>query len=1138
MAIHVALKHQTTYTYDREVGIGPQIVRLKPAAHCRTPILSYSLKVEPQDHFVNWQQDPHGNYLARLVFEKPAKKLDITVELVAELAVYNPFGFFVESCAEHYPFSYDKASRRELLPYLAKRKAGPFLTEFLQKVSDKKIRSIDYLVALNTLVQNEISYTIRMEPGVQTPEETLRNKSGSCRDSAWLLCQVLRHKGLAARFVSGYLIQLKPDVKSLDGPSGSEVDFTDLHAWTEVYFPGAGWIGLDPTSGLLAGEGHIPLACTPEPSSAAAISGAVDECECTFDFNMTVQRIFESPRVTKPYTEQQWSTIDALGEEVDRRLKQGDVRLTMGGEPTFVSIDDRDGEEWESVAVGPTKRALSSKLVRRLRERFAPGGLLHFGQGKWYPGESLPRWAYGCYWRKDGVPMWENMDLVAEENKDYLVTDEDSAEFISALATRLDLDTNCIIPAYEDAWYHMWKERRLPSNVDPLKSNLKNKEERDRMAEIFKQGLNKVVGHTLPIRRQEKNEGDAWVTGDWFLRDDSLFLLPGDSPMGLRLPLDSLPWVKASDYPHIYDPDLMQRFPPLPPKALRSRQAFLAAGAGAGSAMNARQIAEQQLRKFSYGQIREQELRPQSQQLRERKVDLTKTRPGQQQSAPWIVRTALCIEPRAGKLHVFMPPLESLEDYLDLVSAVEETAEYLNTPVLLEGYAPPADPRLQVLKVTPDPGVIEVNVQPAESWREMVDITQGVYEDAHQTRLGTEKFMVDGRHTGTGGGNHIVMGGSTPAESPFLRRPDVLRSLINYWHNHPSLSYLFSGLFVGPTCQAPRIDEARNDSLYEMEIAFNQIPDKGNTPPWLVDRVFRNLLTDVSGNTHRSEFCIDKLFDPGSPTGRLGLLELRSFEMPPHERMSLTQQLLMRALISEFWNKPYRQPLVPWGTELHDRFMLPHFVRQDFQDVTDDLNQAGLAFQNEWFDPHFEFRFPRHGEAAYKEINMELRHALEPWHVLGEEGAAGGSVRYVDSSVERVQLKVQGLTNTRYALLCNGRRVPLHSTGTNGEFVAGVRYRAWQPPSCLHPSIPVQSPLIFDLLDSWNNKTVAGCAYHVAHPGGQSYDTFPVNSYEAEARRLGRFFPYGHTPGSAQAPRLEKSEYFPYTLDLRTFHTA
>ncbi|MGD0297635.1 MAG: transglutaminase family protein [Bryobacteraceae bacterium] len=1101
MAVHVALNHKTLYRYDRPVILGPQVVRLRPAPHCRTPILSYSLKVRPQKHFINWQQDPQSNYLARLVFPEPANELFVEVDLVAEMAVFNPFDFFLEN-AEHYPFAYDTATAQELRPYLETKPAGPKLSAFLAGVPRGSTRTIDFLVALNQRVQQEIAYVTRMEHGVQTSEETLNLRSGSCRDSAWLLVEILRHLGLAGRFVSGYLIQLQADVKPLEGPAGPSADFTDLHAWAEVYLPGAGWVGLDPTSGLLAGEGHIPLACTPDPGSAAPISGVLSAAKTEFSHEMTVQRIYETPRVTKPYTESQWREIETLGHLVDGDLKTGDVRLTMGGEPTFISLDDPDGAEWTTAALGPAKRRQAVELLGRLRDHFAPHALLHFGQGKWYPGEPLPRWAFGCYWRKDGVAIWEDAGLIGESGEDYGYSSEDALKFLTALSRRLQVDVSFTIAAYEDVFYYLWKERRLPVNVDPLDPKLEDPIERRRVARLFEQGLQKAVGYVLPLRRIPTRSGSPrWTSQPWFLASKQMFLIPGDSPVGYRLPFESLPWTKPEDVAYSYEPDPFERRSSLPAKPERKRYLFS---------------------------------EPTFTDDAEPPADHAKP-PEKGESAAWISRPALCIEPREGKLFVFMPPVEYLADYLDLVAAIEDTAAHLKMPVLLEGYAPPSDPRIAVLKVTPDPGVIEVNVQPVASWDELVRNTTALYDLARQTRLGTEKFMLDGQHTGTGGGNHVVIGGPTAEDSPFLRRPDLLRSLVGYWHNHPSLSYLLSGMFIGPTSQHPRVDEARTDSIYELEIAFDQIPDKGApaVPPWLVDRVFRHLLTDLTGNTHRAEFCIDKLYSPESAALRLGLVELRAFEMPPHARMSLTQQLLVRALIAHFWRNPYRRKLVWWGTTLHDRFLLPHFVQLDWEDVVADLREAGYAFEKDWFAPHFEFRFPLIGSITRRGMRLELRHALEPWHVLGEETSGSATVRNVDSSVERLQVKITGVTDSRYVVLCNGRRVPLHATGERGEFVAGVRYRAWQPPSCLHPNIPVHTPLVFDIVDTWSGRAIGGCEYHVTHPGGRAHETFPVNASEAESRRLARFRDIGHTPGTIAVPDEERNPEFPLTLDLR-----
>ncbi|MDB6045544.1 MAG: hypothetical protein JWM63_4095 [Gammaproteobacteria bacterium] len=1142
MSIHVALNHVTHYRYDRLITLSPQIVRLRPAPHCRTRILSYSLRVEPAEHFVNWQQDPQANYLARLTFPEKTRELRIAVDLVAEMAVLNPFDFFLEPYARQFPFAYEATEQRELAPYLTKLASTQLFAEFLNSIPREHASLIDFLVDINMRLSRDVGYLIRMQPGVQTPEETLEEASGSCRDSAWLLVQLLRHLGLAARFVSGYLVQLTADVKSLDGPSGPTTDFTDLHAWCEVYLPGAGWIGFDPTSGLLAGEGHIPLACTPEPSSAAPVSGLVEESEVEFEHTMAVQRIWEAPRVTKPYSEEQWEAVERLGHAVDADLKALDVRLTMGGEPTFVASDDPDGAEWNTAALGETKRVRAAELYHRLKEQYAPTGLMHFGQGKWYPGEPLPRWSLNCFWRRDGAPIWENPDLYADESTNYGVTEAMAERFLAGVASRLGLSPAFVFAAYEDAFYYIWRERRLPVNVDPFESRLEDAVERTRLARVFERGVDRAVGHVLPVSRNAR--GTAWQTGPWFLRQERCYLVPGDSPLGLRLPLDSLPWVKAEDYPYVSQPDPSQTFPPLPRPATIRQQLREAGDLRASLAEAAVRSGHADTFTTSAaggdyrGAVTQNATRGDSANdvTGARDTDVPTLRaPLPRESAAEITRTALCAEPRNGVLYIFMPPASRLEEYLELVAAVEATAAALSQPVILEGYEPPRDPRLNSFRVTPDPGVIEVNIHPSGSWDELVGRTTHLYEAARLSKLTSEKFMLDGRHTGTGGGNHFVLGGATTGDSPFLRRPDLLRSLLAYWHNHPSLSYLFSGLFVGPTSQAPRVDEARNDSLYELEIAFQQVPQPGTAcPPWLVDRLFRNLLIDVTGNTHRAEFCIDKLYSPDGPTGRLGLLELRAFEMPPHERMSLTQQLLLRSLVARFWRTPYAPTrLTRWGTELHDRFMLPYFVEQDFADVLVEQNAAGFPLRTDWFAPHFEFRFPKYGDFAARGVEIELRQALEPWHVMGEEGATGGAVRYVDSSVERLQVKATGLAPDRYVLACNGRRVPLRPTGNVGEFVGGVRYRAWQPASSLHPTIGVHAPLAFDVVDTWMERSLGGCQYHVAHPGGRSYATFPVNAFESESRRRARFFRMGHTPGHLAPAQEAANPDFPFTLDLR-----
>ncbi|MGR8920034.1 MAG: transglutaminase family protein [Gammaproteobacteria bacterium] len=1088
MSIQVAIRHTTEYRFDRPVGLSPHVLRVRPAPHTRTNIAAYSLKVEPGGYFLNWQQDPYSNYLARLVFPERARYLKVDVEVIADMVAINPFDYFLDEEAVDFPFRYEPEVQEDLAPYLVVEEYGDALGEWVASVPREKMPTNDFLVALNQRLERDVDYIVRFEPGVQSCEETLRSGRGSCRDSAWLLVQILRRLGLASRFVSGYLVQLTEDVKALDGPAGPDADFSDLHAWTEVYLPGAGWVGLDPTSGLFAAEGHIPLAAAPHYAHAAAIEGATEPCEVEFSYSNTVTRIHEDPRVTLPYDDAAWSAIDALGQRVDRDLEARDVRLTMGGEPTFVSIDDFESPQWTTAADGPEKRAAAEDLLARLKRHYAPGGVVHRGMGKWYPGEPLPRWALNVYWRTDGEVLWADPALLANLHGPQPPAPAGVEEvFARRLAARLELDDEYVNAAFEDIYYYLWKEGTLPVDVDPRDARLNDPVERARLRRLFDGGLGRAAGYVLPLAR---GLDGGWRSGAWPLQRGHLFLIPGDSPLGLRLPITALPAAGVEDH------DAHPADPFAPPQPLLPRHWYVNAPA------------------------------------QPRRIDRTGTPRGLPPDA--IVRTALATEIRDGRLHVFLPPVTHADDYVELVHAVEATAAELGQSVVVEGYEPPHDPRLKLLQITPDPGVIEVNVHPAASWEELTETTTTLYGEARKSRLATEKFMLDGRHTGTGGGNHVTLGGPTPADSPMLRRPDLLRSLIAYWQNHPSLSYLFSGLFIGPTSQAPRADEARDDRLHEMETALAQIPDPGtDVPPWLVDRVLRNQLTDLTGNTHRAEFCIDKLYSPDTAGGRRGLVEFRAFEMPPHPQMSLTQMLLMRALVANFWDRPYDRPLIRWGTELHDRFMLPWFVWNDFTDVIDDLNRAGYPFDASWYDTFFEFRFPRFGAIQHRGMELTLRTALEPWHVLGEEQTASGTARYVDSSLERLQVEVTGFVPERYAVTCNGYAVPLQPTGTRGNFVGGVRFKAWDPPSGMHPTIAAHGPLTFDLVDRYNEHSVGGCRYHVAHPGGRSHDTYPVNAREAEARRLARFESFGHRQGRFVPGAVTPSRDMPFTLDLR-----
>ena len=1055
MGIQVALTHRTLYRYEKAISLGPQVIQLRPALHCRTPILSYSLDVTPSEHILNWQLDPHNNRLARLLISGKTNEFLVEVNLVADLSPFNPFAFFLEPGYEEFPFAYAPGLAKDLEPYRSVDPPGPLLHAFLESFVERKSGTINLLLDLNRKVRDEIDYATRLEPGVQTCEETLEKRTGSCRDSAWLLVQSLRNLGIAARFVSGYLIQLQASDPASGGP---EADSADLHAWAEAFLPGAGWIGMDPTSGLLAGEGHIPLVCTPSASQAAPIGGTSEPAKVEFSHSMSVRRLSDKRGPSMPFTDQDWLRIRRVAHRVDEELKAQDVRLTMGGEPTYVGIDDPESPQWNIDAGGSMKKARGLALIQGLRERMTCGGLLHYGQGKWYPGEAVPRWALSCYWRVDGIPVWEDLGLIAREDREYSFRATDARRFIEALTRRLQVSSENLLPAYNPD----------SETTEP-------------------------VGYILPLRRRQPEGQLRWSSQLWFPRPERLLLSVGDSSMGFRIPIEAMPWVAPDEIEYEFDAAPFEQWVKLPQRPARRMELFAIPPA------------------------------PDPLPAVLRASD----------SAAELIRPSLCVQAREGRVYVFLPYTPKLADYLDLVSAVEDTCQYLKIPVWVEGYAPAPDPRLRSFSVTPDPGVLEVNLPPASDWDELERINTLLDLEARRNRLTAEKFAYDGSRIATGGGNHIVIGGVTLMDSPLLRRPDLLRSMVAFWQNHPSLSYLFSGMYVGPTSQYPRVDEARMDALYELEIAFRNLPS-GDCPPFVVDGLFRNLLVDATGNSHRAEFCVDKLYPPEGLGLQLGLLELRAFEMAPHVQMNLLQMLLIRALVSIFWKTPFEASLIRWGTTLHDRFMLPDFVRRDLREVLARLRLSGYNFEEEWFESHLEFRFPKIGSIAADGVELELRQALEPWNVLAEETHSGHTVRTVDSSMERMQVKMSGFTTeSRYVVTCNGRRVPLQLTGEPGVALGGVRFRARRLSASMHPTVPVHAPLVFHLIDCLKGYSIGQCTYHVGPPDGSSYAARPVNAAEAEGRRIERFKVARPALSPMAAPEEEINPLFPMTLDLR-----
>ena len=1076
--VRLHLQHRSRYQYATPAQLGPHTLRLHPAPHTRARVETYRLIVEPSAR-MRWYSDPFGNRVARVDFapEETLTSFEVVVELAVQIEPVNPFDFLLEPMAETAPFAYPAALARELQPFLAlddpAYAVGP-LFEAFEAALPRAGETVPLLDRLNQEVHDRVRYVIREETGTFTPEQSLMKGQASCRDSSLLLSAVLRRRGFATRFVSGYLVQLVDEGMLPDQPRGMSRDVVDLHAWCEVYLPGAGWVGLDATSGLFCGEGHIPLCCAAAPELAAPIEGTSDTPASDVGFSMAVQRLGHEARPTMPYSDDTWAALQHAGEVTDAHLLEAGVRLTMGGEPTFNAREAGALPEWNGDALGASKWERGLELAGELRRRLAAGAVTLLRQGKHYPGESLPRWALEIIARSDGVPIWSDHPSPSRKP-----TPDDVERFARALAKRLDV-TQGLQPAHEDPWILLKEDAALPVGIDAKHATLDDSAERQRLARTLARGVGAAVGWVLPL----VDGGTRWQTESWTFRRGALFLLPGDSPVGLRLPLGALPKPK----PRVpAEPALVPPDPRREAELAQRKQLHRAAPVAAAGALT---------------------------------TD---------------VRTALCVEARNGVLWAFVPPQEDFDAFCRLVRAIDETRIETGLEASLEGYAPPRSDGQLRIAVTPDPGVLEVNLPPCSSMREYEALVMLVFDAALRSGLHAEKYLTDGRMAGSGGGHHLTFGGAEVLASPFLRRPDLLASLVTFTQHHPSLSYLFSGLFVGPTSQAPRVDEARHESLYELEIALARAHERGDAPPppWLGDILFRNLLVDITGNTHRAEISIDKLFDPGTSFGRQGLVELRAIEMPPHPRMLVAQMLLWRTLLAAFATAPYRAPLQRFGMGLHDRFLLPYFLWRDLEDVLEYVDGHALGLPAAGYRPCLELRCPLVGRMQAGDVALEVRNALEPWNVLGEEHSGTGTSRYVDSSMERIEIRAQGLQPDRHLVLANGRRLPMHATGEAGLHVAGVRFKAWSPPHSLHPHIEPQHPIRIDVVDLWARRSLGGCAYHVWHPEGRAYDAPPLTRFEAGARRAQRFTLDGPSPWPVTPIPTEPSVDAPLCLDLR-----
>ena len=1098
MTQRIALTARLSERFERRVQLSTHWLRLRPSPHARG-VEAYSLKVDAEPHFLNWLRDPYENHLARLDLPEPVFSLGLELEIIASLERSNPFDFLTEPYAANYPFEYPAQLRKELAPYLRIDRPGPWLSDWLGGLDRSPKYIIEKLGDILATVHGRIASVEPGQPGWINVESLLQRGSGSSWEAAWLLTLSLRGLGLAARFTSGYHAWLSavPEV----------ADTVSAHAWSEVFVPGAGWVGLDPANGLFTGEGHIPLAAAPEPLRTVPLSGYHEACDSEVTRTVAIRRLTALPGASA-LDAVSWGQVSALGGRVGSDLAASGIKLTVGTGLSFVSSEHPGASEWTTAALGSHKRQVAELLIPAIAAHCGVGGVMQIAQGEWYSGEELPRWRLGCFMRADGRPIWKNPELLGwRRSRPMSIQSEDVRLFADTLARALGISPGFIMPAHEDGLHQLWAGG-LGSGLIPSPDDLRDPERRSAVAACLSTRHGDPAGYVLPLRWDRVREG--WSSGRWTFRRPGLFLIPGKSPLGFRLPIDSLPAGDTGPLDAEYE------------RCQTEVRALLSEGCGELSA------------RFS------------TVSPADRAMD---DADGPSPIGHRPPRTALALELRDGQLYVFIPPLTHLEHYLDLVAAVEATALETGIPVLFEGYEPPEDHRLRRLAVEPEPGVLKVWLPDMPVWQEQARLVAAAYAEAEQLGLSAERIIADGRRVPPGGGAELVLGGESPGESPFLNRPELLGALIVYWQRHPSLSYLFAGRLVGPDGPAPRADEGRDDALYELSLALDRIPRGEGVRPWVPDRLLRHLLADPGGNMKRAEIRTDLLYSPDRPSLRLGKVVLRSFESVPDPRFAALQSLLVVALSSMLARRTDVGRLIDWGEALHDRFMLPRLLWGDFLAVLGELGEAGYPLQAAWFEPIVELRFPILGTTQIGDVTLELRSAHEPWPLLAEETAGGGVTRFVDASNERVQVRCVGLTPGRYGVCCNGFNVPLHETGVQGEYVAGVRYKVWNPPSTLHPTVFPVNSLVVDLVDLWTGRNVGGFTYYPPRPGvwGASAAAWPSAPLEVLPRKAqrrlqavnvppwsvgGKFLPFGSATELPPTPVERARPDAPYLLDL------